>query len=108
MAKTPESVKTRRGEPVILTYADGTMLLGTIEFGDETTSCISVYTESDGHSGGRVILQPGERDSPKMAYDPGGARPVWHSLERKKPESTPPSSYTSQSIWQGITGSLRR
>jgi hypothetical protein len=71
MATMAENVKTRRGEPVIVTLEDGRELAGYIEFGDETTSCISVATET---SGARIVIRKGDRE--KLRTDPGGGRPL--------------------------------
>lgn len=68
----PEDVKTRRGEPVIVRLADGRELPGYIEFGDETTRCISVACEP---GGARVIVY--QSDVARcLRTDPGGARPL--------------------------------
>jgi len=77
---TPESVQHRRGEPVIVTDANGKERIGTIEFGDINTSCISVYCET----GGRVIVDNFSSSSPswRIRSDPGGARPVWERVSR--------------------------
>jgi hypothetical protein len=69
----PENVKHRRGEPVILTYEDGSRSLGTIEWGDFGMADVSVYCEV----GGRVILDKSGNGWPKLHTDRGGVRPVW-------------------------------
>jgi hypothetical protein len=74
----PERVQHRRGEAVVLSFEDGTERLGTIEFGDETTTVISIYCEK----GGRVILRRLDYGFPKMRPDPGGLRPVWDSVSK--------------------------
>lgn len=67
-----EDHRSRRGEPVIVLCDDGIEHEGTIEFGDDTTSSISVYTERDGRSTGRMQVPPS-----RVRPDPGGRRPVW-------------------------------
>ena len=68
----PEDVKTRRGEPVVVVLDDGRELPGYIEFGDETTRCISVATEP---AGARVVLYSHEL-ARRLRSDPGGERPL--------------------------------
>jgi hypothetical protein len=67
----PEDVRTRRGEPVIVTQ-DGREFLGYIEFGDETTRCISVATEP---GGARLIVDRCDV-AKQIRTDPTGARPL--------------------------------
>jgi hypothetical protein len=76
VAKIPEDARARRGEPVIVIDDAGRERDGTIEFGDESTSCISVYCER----GGRVVV----RDLARLRPDPGGLRPVWLGMERHR------------------------
>lgn len=68
----PEDVRHRRGEPVIVVTGDGRELPGYIEFGDETTTCISIATEP---AGARVIVYRGEVDR-RIRLDPHGQRPL--------------------------------
>ena len=72
----PEEALERKGESVIVMDEQGNELLGTIEFGSIHTGCISVYTERNGRSGGRVIV----RDFSRLRSDPGGERPCWKSM----------------------------
>lgn len=73
----PEDVKERRGEPVILTYENGTELLGTIEWGDGKRHAFSVYIETGGRQ------QISRHDVwPKLRSDPGGERPTWRRVSR--------------------------
>jgi hypothetical protein len=70
--KIPEDVKTRRGEPVIVILEDGSERAGYIEFGDETTRCVSIATEP---GGARVILYRHELQR-RLRTDPNGTRPL--------------------------------
>jgi len=74
----PEEDRRRRGEPVFVTLEDGRELPGTIEWGDAITTDMSIYTERDGHSGGRVQVYRGQAH--RVRPDPGGQRPVWASF----------------------------
>jgi hypothetical protein len=67
----PEKERGRRGEPVIL-ISDNREREGTIEWGGITKPA-SIYLEH----GGRVTGVPLRDIKP----DPGGKRPVWHSIE---------------------------
>ena len=68
---TPEDVKTRRGEPVVI-HRNGRWVPGYIEFGDEASGCISVATEP---GGAREVLRGGDLQT-RLRPDPGGARPL--------------------------------
>lgn len=72
-----EQEQARRGEPVIVTMADGSEVEGTIEWGG-VTKPVSIYTERAGRSTGRI----GDVPFASIRPDPGGARPVWASLEK--------------------------
>lgn len=66
----PEEETTRRGEPVIVYGRKG-----TIEWGG-VTKLASIYCEA----GGRLVRVRLSEIQP----DPGGARPVWASIQRRR------------------------
>lgn len=73
MTTMSEDARERRGEPVlVLDDRSGTWLAGYIEFGDETTSCISVATEP---AGARFIVSKGAAKG-RLKQDPDGVRPL--------------------------------
>jgi hypothetical protein len=71
-----EDVKTRSGEPVLVMVAvsptETRWLPGYIEFGDETTTCISIATEP---AGARIIVDKSEV-ARRIKTDPDGKRPL--------------------------------
>ena len=80
-----EDVRERRGEPVIVTYEDGTERLGTIEWGDGRRFAWSVHFEVGGRD---VFYNSG--NFPKLRSDPGGARPVWSRVTGLDPKPLRP------------------